>query len=84
MAISTIRAVTSDDISKVKKSAEKFCARHNLTPINGDAEMAIAHATYYEHDRKLEIQWKKCLCRALGVSYNVNMTIAYGHIGITC
>jgi hypothetical protein len=81
--ISVIRRADARDVSRVEAVAKNFCNRHDLTPINGDYQMAIEYEGDCNGNRLLMQDWKRCLCRALKVPYNLRTTIAHGHVGIS-
>jgi len=84
MSISVIRKVTSKDLERVSASAARFCKRHEITVIDGDAESAIAYNTYYqEQTTYLHTLWIGCLARALNEKRDVRLCIAYGHVGLS-
>lgn len=71
MAISVVRKFTQDDAEKIRKAAEKFCARHGISfgehlPAEDAIDFAIEDADPGRAARIRKL-WRTVYCRALGM-----------------
>lgn len=82
MAISTLRKVTDDDVTRLEKAANRFAKRWQIKI--GDDETAleaVGFESQYDPHGRLAAAWRKCFARALRVAPSVSLTIAYGYVG---
>jgi len=92
-AIGTIRQFTADDDAALTAAAVRFAERHFANGADGlDLSMddrpwqALQHElwsrpTTWSDTKQLRRLWQACLCRALRVPVQANITVAYGHVG---
>jgi len=82
MGISVIRKYDADDKSAVEKSALRFAKRHDyVLEAEGDVLSQLEAELHFSDDQRIRRLWQMILCRALGMTYDARITIAYGHIG---
>jgi len=86
-AIGTIRQFTADDDAALTAAALRFAERHGLSlelderPWQALRHKLWARPTTWSDTKQLRRLCQACLCRALRVPVQANITVAYGHVG---